>query len=70
MAMARPVIVTQTGALPREIDMERSGWASRCLQDSVALAKAITTLASNPELARSMGQTGRRLCETQYNIGR
>ena len=39
-------------------------------EDSVALAKAITTLASNPDVARSMGQTGRRLCESHYNIGR
>ena len=71
MAMARPVIVTRTGALPTEIDIERSGLGLYVPpEDSVALAKAITTLASNPDVARSMGQTGRRLCESHYNIGR
>ena len=57
MAMARPVIVTRTGALPTEIDVERAGIGLYVPpEDPQALADAITTLANDPDTARSMGQ--------------
>ena len=71
MAMARPVIVTRTGALPTEIDVERTGIGlSVPPEDPQALADAIATLANNPHIARSMGQAGRLLCESHYNLDR
>jgi hypothetical protein len=71
MAMSRPVIVTRTGALPGELDVE----ASKCglfvpSKDSAALAAAIARIEANPALACEWGENGRRLAETHYNIGR
>ena len=71
MAMARPVIVTRTGALPTEIDVEKAGCGLHIPpNDPAALAEAIETLASNPRLAQAMGENGRRLAETHYNMDR
>lgn len=71
MASALPVIVTRTGALPGEIDVE----ASRCgvyvpPEDPVALAAAIQRLADTPRAAAAMGKRGRALVEAHYNIDR
>ncbi|HUJ72770.1 MAG TPA: glycosyltransferase family 4 protein [Verrucomicrobiae bacterium] len=71
MAVARPVIVTRTGALPGEIDVEKAGCGLHVpAGDPVALAKAMSTLASDPDRARTMGEAGRKLCETRYNMMR
>ena len=71
MAMARPVILTRTGALPTEIDVERAGCGSaRSSRDPAALATAIKSLADDPSRAKAMGEAGRRLVETRYNIQR
>jgi len=71
MAMARPVIVTRTGALPTEIDVEKAGCGLHVPPDNpVAVAEAIETLANDPERARAMGESGRELCERHYNLGR
>lgn len=71
MAMARPVIVTRTGALPSEIDVEKVGCGLHVPpQDPEALVKAIKLLADDPDRARAMGEVGRRLCEKRYNIAR
>lgn len=71
MAMGRPVILTRTNANRSELDIE----ALRCgLQvppnDAGALAAAITSLDQDPELSRTMGQRGRQLCESHYNMVR
>jgi glycosyltransferase involved in cell wall biosynthesis len=71
MAMSRPVIVTRTGALPTEIDVERSGCGVFVPpRDPGALAEAIDALADDRARARAMGEQGRRLCESHYNIER
>jgi glycosyltransferase involved in cell wall biosynthesis len=71
MAMARPVILTRTGALPSEIDVEREGCGLHVPpEDPDALARAIKTLASDPQRAKAMGERGRRLVETRYHIQR
>jgi hypothetical protein len=71
MAMSRPVIVTRTGALPTEIDVESAGCGLFVPpQDPDALAEAIQALADDPRRARLMGENGRRLCEAHYNIVR
>ena len=71
MAMARPVIVTRTGAVPTEIDVERAGCGLHVPpNDPAALATAIKTLADDPVRAKAMGEAGRRLVETRYNIQR
>lgn len=71
MALARPVIVTRTGALPGEIDVEQAGCGLFVPpNDPAALAAAIQYIAADPARAAAMGQAGRRLCEARYNIGR
>lgn len=71
MAMARPVIVTRTGAMPGILDLEqrRCGLAVPA-QDPAALAEAMKYLAENPSVAAEMGTAGRRHCESYFNIER
>jgi glycosyltransferase involved in cell wall biosynthesis len=71
MAMSRPVILTRTGALPTEIDVEAVGCGLHIPPDDPdALADAIEKLAQDPERAEEMGKVGRKLCESYYNIDR
>lgn len=68
MVMARPVIVTRTGALAGEIDVEKEGCGLHVPpNDGPALARAMRAIAENPIQARAMGMAGRRLCETRYS---
>jgi hypothetical protein len=70
-AMARPVIMTRTGALPSEMDIEAEGCGIFVPpEDPHALAEAIDFLGDNPETAEAMGQKGRQLAERYYNIER
>jgi len=71
MAMARPVIITKTNALPTEIDVEKAGCGIYVPpNDPDALADAIRFIANNPDKAEAMGEAGYRLCEKRYNIER
>lgn len=71
MAMARPVIVTRTGAVPAEIDVEKAGCGLHVPpENSAALADAINALAADPCAAQAMGEAGRNLVETHYNMQR
>jgi glycosyltransferase involved in cell wall biosynthesis len=71
MAMARPVIMTKTGALPTEIDIEHKGFGIFVPPtDPDVLADAINYLAENSHIAEAMGRKGRALAESYYNIER
>ena len=71
MAMARPVIMTKTGALPSEIDVERAGCGIFVPPGNAeALADAINYVGDNPDVAAQMGCKARQLAETYYNIDR
>jgi spore coat protein SA len=71
MALGQPVIVTETGALPGEIDVERLGCGIFVPSENPhALAEAIVFLGDNPYTAEAMGQKGRQLTEHYYNIER
>jgi len=71
MAMARPVIATRTGALPSELDIEKAECGLFVPpNDPAALAKALQHLSEHTDVARAMGENGRRLSEKHYNIGR
>lgn len=71
MAMARPVVVTKTGAMPGilNLDQSRCGLAISP-EDPAALAEAMKFLAANPAAAAEMGAAGRRHCESYFNIER
>jgi hypothetical protein len=71
MALGQPVIMTKTGALSGEIDLERLGCGILIpVEDPDALAEAIDFLGDNPEKAEAMGQKGREMTERYYNIER
>ena len=71
MALGQPVIVTKTGALPGEIDVEKSGCGIFVPPENPgALAEAIVFLSDNPDTAEAMGQKGRELTERYYNVER
>lgn len=71
MAMRRAVIVTRTNAVPSEIEVDARGCGVFVPpQDPDALVSAIESLAHEPECARALGENGRRLCETYYNMER
>jgi Glycosyltransferase len=71
LAMARPIIMTRTGALPTEIDIEQEGCGIFVPPENPnALAEAIDFLGDNPDKAQAMGQKGRELAERYYNIER
>jgi glycosyltransferase involved in cell wall biosynthesis len=71
MALARPMIVTRTGAVASEIDVEQAGCGLFVpANNGDALATALTALAEDPKRAESMGKTARQLAESHYNIER
>jgi hypothetical protein len=71
MALGQPVIVTRTGALPGEIDVEKAGCGLHVPpEDPESLARAIEELAADPRRAEAMGRMGRKLCEEHYNLNR
>lgn len=71
MALAKPVIVTRTGALAGEIDVEKEGCGLHIPpNDGPALARAMQIITSDPARARAMGEAGRKYCEKRYNINR
>ena len=71
MALERPVIVTRTGAIPGELDVERAGCGLHVPPDDPqALAAAIASIANNPDRAQAMGKKGRELVDSHYNISR
>jgi glycosyltransferase involved in cell wall biosynthesis len=71
MAMARPVIVTRTGAMPCILDLEqRHCGLAVPPQNPEALAEAMRFMVENPSKAAEMGAAGRRHCESYFNIER
>jgi hypothetical protein len=71
MAMARPVIVTRTGALLGELDVEKEGIGLYIEPgDASSLRKAVQHLLGDPKEAEEMGLRGRALCDRHYNMDR
>ncbi|MGH7541003.1 MAG: glycosyltransferase, partial [Gemmatimonadota bacterium] len=66
MSAGRPLVATRVGGLP---DVVRAGETGLLVdeRDPAALAEAIVTLATQPELRRRMGEAGRSLIETSLN---
>lgn len=71
MVMSRPVILTRTSALKTELDIDAAGCGIFVPPDDPGpLADAISRLHHEPELARQMGERGRKLVEGYYNMDR
>jgi glycosyltransferase involved in cell wall biosynthesis len=71
MALGRPVIITRTGGLLREVDVERERIGLYVEPgDADDLRRAVRQLVSAPSEAAAMGARGRALCERRYTIQR
>lgn len=62
MAQSRPVVVTNVGGLPFEIDYGRCGLPCD-FGDAAKLADGLVSLLESPELALTLGANGRRRAE-------
>jgi glycosyltransferase involved in cell wall biosynthesis len=59
MSLGRPFVSTPVGAIP---ELAAEGGMLADVGDTVGLAEHLTELLSDPELARSIGERGRRFC--------
>ncbi len=71
MATARPVVMTRTGSLRRELDIEAEGIGFYVEPgDPESLEGAVRFLWENRNEAQQMGNKGRQLCKSHYNTER
>lgn len=66
MAMKKPVVATRAGGVPEFLPDGEAGLLIEPL-DYEGLAKAITQLLDEPQMARKMGENGREIAENGYN---
>lgn len=67
MAMARPVITTQTRGC-RETVHEGVNGTLVPIRDAAALADAMREMAAHPERIETMGQASRKLAEAEFDV--
>jgi len=67
MAQGVPAIVTDVGGLPELVTNNKSGLVVPS-RDPKALARAISYLADNPDIRRTMGQNARTRISKEFNI--
>jgi glycosyltransferase involved in cell wall biosynthesis len=67
MAQGLPVIATPVGGIP-EVVLEGEHGYLVPVQEDAALAEAMTRLARDPELARRLGEAGRRRVEERFSF--
>lgn len=66
MAMERPILLSVDGEARREVERAGAGWFVEP-EAPVALARAITKLQKDPDLAHIMGRSGRRHVERHFS---
>lgn len=69
LAAGRPVVATRVGGLPDVVDEGETGLLVRP-GDTHAMAERLELLARDPELARRMGEEGRRRALSRYAVSR
>lgn len=69
LAAGRPVVATRVGGLPDVVDEGETGLLVRP-GDTHALAERLELLARDPELARRLGEEGRRRALSRYAVSR
>lgn len=69
MACARPVVCTDVGGINEVVEDGVSGYLVPP-KDPAQLAARLTELLSNPQVARRMGEAGRRRIEADYSLER
>jgi glycosyltransferase involved in cell wall biosynthesis len=68
MAAGRPIIATRVGGVPSTVGEEAAILVAP--EDAPALAAAMRTLLSDPDLRRRMGQAGRRRARSLFDLRR
>lgn len=69
MAMARPVVATQVGGIPEAVrDGETGLLVAPC--SPVELGSAVLSLLKEPKRAQKMGEAGRELVKTEFDVDR
>ena len=68
MIYGKPVVATRTGGIPEIVEDQKTGFLVSPNKPEV-LAEAILKLLKNKELARSMGEKGRKLVREKFNSG-
>lgn len=66
MATGRPVIASDTGGIPDIVQDGKTGFLIP-IEDTAALKNRIETLIASPELRSSMGASGRKHIESEFN---
>jgi glycosyltransferase involved in cell wall biosynthesis len=66
-ACGLPLISTQVSGIPELVRHNQTGWLVPP-RNAPALAQAITTLATKPELCAQLSQNARKLIETEYSV--
>lgn len=69
MASGRPVIATRVGGIPELIRDEESGYLVD-RDDQAGVAQRILLLAEDPKLREAMGNTGREICRSTFDLAR
>lgn len=63
--MARPIVATRVGGLPEVVAHEETGLLVES-ENSEALARAVVSLLSHPDVARRMGESARARAQTLF----
>ncbi|MCI0469538.1 MAG: glycosyltransferase family 4 protein [Nitrospirae bacterium] len=66
MAMKRPVVASNAGAIKEVVINGRTGFLVPA-RDAVKLSEKVISLYNDPELARRLGEEGRKLVEGHYS---
>ncbi len=72
MAMARPVVSTDVGDVPRHVEDGKAGYIVG-VGDHEAMAERLALLCADPDMRRRQGETARRIALTEFTpdvIGR
>lgn len=65
MSAGRPFVSTPVGGIP---DLAQRGGVLVPVEDDVSLAKHLTALLADPQLAKELGEQGREFCRTTRSI--
>jgi phosphatidylinositol alpha-1,6-mannosyltransferase len=68
-ASGLPIVAGNSGGVPDAVRDGETGFLVEP-EDPAAVAERVTELLANPNLARTIGQAGRRAVETYYNWDR
>jgi glycosyltransferase involved in cell wall biosynthesis len=67
MASGKPLVATRVGGIPEVVADGKSGYLVD-RGDVAAMAEKILSLAAAPALCASLGETGRQICETKFDM--